>query len=371
MSPSLASLLYTCAIAGLFYLNRDKSVRTSKALWLPVVYLWILGSRPLSVWLGSGPPSGTDVQLEGSPIDAAFFQILLVAAICVLLQRGSRVATLLKKFPIPILLYFVFCLLSIVWSDYPVVALKKWIKSVEDLVMVLVIVTDPQPIAALRRVFTRLGFILLPVSLLFIKYYPGLGRFYGAWDGGQVNTGVTLDKNLLGVITFVISLGVVWRFLGLLSGEEKTADRRRHLLAQGALLFLGIWILTLANSATSLACFILGTGLMLAMRLRFVRRSPAAVHVLVLTLILSAGFLLLGGGGAFAAHALGRNESLTGRTEIWAAVVQLASNPLVGAGFESFWSIVEIGSRWLTPLLLSTFLSSRALKAISSTISRI
>jgi exopolysaccharide production protein ExoQ len=341
MNPSLASLLYTIGIAGLFYLDRDKAIKTSKALWLPVFYLWIIGSRPLSVWLGIGPPSGTDVQVEGSPIDGAFFQILLVAAICVLIRRGSRVTKFLTvNFPIPVLLYLVFCLFSVIWSDYSLVALKKWIKSVEDLVMILVVVTDPRPIAALRRLFSRMGFILLPYSLLLIKYYPALGRYYGVWDGGVINTGVTLDKNLLGVITFGLSLGAVWRILGILSADEKYDDpreRRRHLWAQGTLLAIGIWLLSLANSATSLVCFVLGTGLMLATKRQFFRRNPAAIHVFVVTLILVAAVAMVLVGRESAAQALGRNANLTGRTDIWAVVIPLVSNPLLGAGFESFW----------------------------------
>jgi O-antigen ligase len=50
--------------------------------------------------------------------------------------------------------------------------------------------------------------------------------------------------------------------------------------------------------------------------------------------------VLLGGQGNVA-QALGRNPTLTGRTEIWAAVISMAPNRLVGAGFESFW----LGSR--------------------------
>ncbi len=38
---------------------------------------------------------------------------------------------------------------------------------------------------------------------------------------------------------------------------------------------------------------------------------------------------------------MGRNSTLTGRTEIWALVVNLVHNPVVGTGFESFW----LGSR--------------------------
>jgi O-antigen ligase len=284
------------------------------------------------------PPSGTDTQIEGSPVDATVFAVLLIAAFAVLLYRGPRlIAFLSRSFPKLLLLYFVFCLVSITWSDYPGPALKKWTKSTLDVAMILIVVTDEQPVAALRRLFSRVGFLLLPLALLLIKYYPSLGRLYGAWDGAQMNVGMTLDKNMLGLITFVLSLGAFWRVLPLLSRDETTPDRRRHLLAQGTLLVLGVWLLILANSATSLVCFALGAGLMLATKLRFMRRHPAAIHAFVLSVAVTAASVLLLGGGASAAQALGRDPTLTGRTDIWAAVIPLARNPLVGAGFESFW----------------------------------
>ena len=242
MNPSLASLVYACGIAGLFYLDRDKSILTSKALWLPVVYLWILGSRPVSLWLGITTPDGTNNQLDGSPVDAAFFGILLIAALCVLVHRGRRTITFLNA-NLPILIYFLFCLFSIIWSDFPGVAFKRWIKAIGDVLMILIVLTDEQPVAALRRLFSRTGFILMPLSLLFIKYYPSLGRTYDQWTGAQMNTGVTLNKNILGVITFVLLLGAVWRVLMLLWPDEMPPNRGRHLLAQGTLLVLGVSLL--------------------------------------------------------------------------------------------------------------------------------
>jgi exopolysaccharide production protein ExoQ len=338
MNPTLASLVYACGIAGLFYLNRDNSARTSKALWLPVLYLWIIGSRPVSIWLGDAPSRGFETQLEGSPLDAAFFAVLLVAALCVLVLRGPRILTFLNaNVPKPVLIYFVFCLCSIGWSDYPVPAFKKWIKAVGDLAMILIVLTDEQPVAALRRLFSRVGFVLMPLSLLFIKYYPHLGKTYDVWTGAQMSTGATLDKNMLGVITLVLLLGTTWRVLELLGRDETLPYRRRQLLAQGALLVIGITVLIDANSATSTVSLVLGAGLVLTTRRQFMRRNPAALHVLVGLLILTVSTVILLGGGAAAAQAMGRNPTLTGRTEIWAAVISMAHNPVVGAGFESFW----------------------------------
>jgi len=340
MNPSLASLVYVCGIAGLFYLDRDKSVRTSKALWLPVLYLWILGSRPLSVWLGIAPASGANVQLDGSPVDRAFFAALLIGAIGVLAHRGRRTLRFLTANG-PILIFFLFCLVSVVWSDFPDVSFKRWIKAIGDLLMILIVLTDEQPVAALRRLFSRVGFILVPVSLLFIKYYPYLGRSYDQWTGAQMNSGVTLNKNSLGVIIFVVLLGAVWHFLALLSSDKvQHPDRRRHLLAQGTLLALGVSLLITANSMTSNVCFVVGAGLMLATRMPVIRRHPARVHVLVVLLIVAAGSVILLGGRAGVAHALGRNANLA-RMDIWEAIIPMAPNAVVGAGFESFW----LGSR--------------------------
>jgi exopolysaccharide production protein ExoQ len=336
MNPSIATLAYVIGIAVLFYLNRDNSVRTSKALWIPVVYLWILGSRPMSFWLGVPLPNPGAIQMDGSPIDAAFYGILLIAALCVLVRRGGRVLNFLRA-STPILIYFSFCLVSILWSDFPGVACKRWIKATGDLSMILIVLTDRRPVAALSRLFSRTAFILLPMSLVFIKYYPDLGREYDPWSGRQMFTGLTPDKNLLGVITYVLLLGVVWRILALFRSDEVPAYRGRILWAQGTLLAIGIYLLLIADSVTSKVCFALGAGLMLLTSLRFMRRHTAAVHAFVMLLVVAVSSIILLGGKESAVHALGRNGTLTGRTEIWAAVIPLASNPLVGAGFESFW----------------------------------
>jgi exopolysaccharide production protein ExoQ len=334
MNPSLASLIYASGIAGLFYLDRDSSVRISKALWLPVIYLWILGSRPVSEWLGVTPPKGTNVQLDGSPLDRLVYELLLAAALVILIRRGKRPVTLLSANWL-ILIYFTYCLVSVSWAYFPDVAFKRWIKGISDIAMVLVILTDPQPIAAIRRLISRVGFILLPTSVLLIKYYSGVGRFYSI-DGDQANTGVTTNKNSLGLIVLVISLGALWNVHSLLFHKDEP-NRGRRLVAQGTLLAFGLALLGMADSATCIACFILGSGLIVATNLRAIRSRPARVHALCVTILLTGGVTMLFGGEAGVAHALGRKTNFTGRTEIWAALIPTVPNSIVGAGFENFW----------------------------------
>jgi hypothetical protein len=261
--------------------------------------------------------------------------VLLAAGIVVLIRRSSRTSAFLKP-SWPILIYFAFSLLSVLWSDFPFVAFKRWTKAIGDLVMVLIVVTDAEPAAALRRFLSRTGFVLLPLSILLIQYFPVLGRATSS-AGRLVNTGVTMHKNALGVITLVLSLGALWRVLTLLQARG-LPNRGRRLLAQGALLAFGVALLVMSHSATSVACFALGAALLLVTLLPAIRRRPSAVHVLVLMIMLAGGGTMLLGGEAAVVHALGRQTDLSSRLEIWATVLPVVPNRVVGAGFESFWA---------------------------------
>ena len=334
MSTWLAFLIFSVGVVGLFYLDRDKSVRTSKALWLPVIWIWIAGSRAVSAWFPAGSWSAGNLAatLDGSPMDAAIFEVLIVVGLIALFQRKNRAIALLKASG-PVLIYFLYCLISTAWSPIHGPAFKRWIKDFGDLVMVLLIVTEAEPIAALRRLYSRVGFILLPFSIPLIRY-TSLGVSYD--ETGPTNTGVSTNKNSLGLMVFVISLGALWNVRALLL-DRKAPNRTRRLVAQGALLLFGIALFQMAHCATAIACFVLGAGLMLATSLPAIRNRPARVHALCLGIILAGGTTLLFGGESIVTGALGRRADL-GRADIWKASIAAADNPVFGTGFESFWN---------------------------------
>ena len=273
------------------------------------------------------------MRLDGSPFDAAVFGLLLAVAIVVLISRRRRTQALLLS-SWPILVYFLFCLISVVWSSHSDVSLKRWIKAVGDLAMVSIIATDLHPVAALRRLVSRVGFLLFPTSVLFIKYFGDLGRGYTS-DGLPMNTGVTTNKNTLGVVVLVISLVVLSNVRSLLMQKDQF-HRVRRLSAQGILLAFGVTLLLMAQSSTCKACFALGSFLIIVSNFRSIRRQPARLHALCLATLLVAGSALFFGQEGVA-NALGRESSISGRTDIWNAVLPAVPNSVVGAGFESFW----------------------------------
>lgn len=335
MNPSSATLVYAIGIAGLFWLDRDISVRTSKALWLPLIWVSIIGSRSVSGWLGMSGQAEVAGQIpEGNLLDQVIAGALILMGLIILIRRSRNVTNLLRA-SWPIVLYFGFALASLLWSDFPSWGFKRWVRALGDLIMVLVVATEVQPTAAFRRLFSRVGFVLLPASVLLIRYYPALGQDFDDY-GLQAFTGVTTNKNVLGHLVFLLGLGTLWQIFSLIRDKEQP-NRARHLLAQCTLLALGIHLSLVAHCATAGACFILGAGVMLAISLPFFRRRPAAVHALVLTLLLVGGVSELLGGRRAITEALGRKPDLTGRTEIWRIVIPMVPNPVGGAGFETFW----------------------------------
>jgi exopolysaccharide production protein ExoQ len=330
----IAAIICALGIWQLFRLNREREVQTSKALWIPVFWLFIAASRNFAEWLHYSPVTESDRYLEGNPLDRAILSAILILGIIVLLGRGRRVGMLLQS-NIPILLYFLYCASTVLWSDFPDVAFKRWFRGLGDVVMILIVLSDPNWLAAVRRLFSRVGFVVVPVSILFIRYFPDLGRTYDK-SGQPEWTGVGTDKNALGMICLIFGLAALFRFLQVRQGKE-TPGKRGPLIAQGGLIVMAAYLLYEAHSATAISCFLLGGGVMVLTQLLRAARRPAVLHLLVATVVIvpiSAMFLGIGSG---LLTDLGRNSTFTGRTAIWHAALGIANNPLLGAGYESFW----------------------------------
>jgi len=337
MPPIIAAIIFAIGIWGLFYLDRDNAPRMSRALWIPTIWLFLISSRPVSLWLGvnSADLNGLDASqaLEaGSPLDRNVFIALLLATLAVLISRSDRVGPLLRSNAV-ILFYFSFCAVSIAWSAFPFVAFKRWNKALGDVGMILIILSEPNPFPALKGLLTRLGFLIVPLSVLFIKYYPDIGRrLTKSWTVEPI--GVALQKNELGLDCMLFGVFFVWMFASVYRDRLNPA-RRRHLLAYGTIIGMIIWLLSQCNSTTSIAGFT--SAAIVTWIVSRPTRKHALVHVLVLTVLgLAVTAVFLDPGGSLV-EALGKDPTLTGRTQIWDLVLGLRTNPWIGTGFESFW----------------------------------
>jgi O-antigen ligase len=332
---SIASCLTVAFIAWLFRRDIREKPDVTSALWLPLLWLVIPCSRPVSEWLSifGLPVSGGASVEEGSPLDAAFYFVLIAAGFCVLLKRQVRLSEIVRNngWLIAFLLY---CFISIAWSDFPFVAFKRWIKILGHPIMVLIVFTEPDPEEALTRLMKRCAYVVVPVSILFIKFYPQLGRGFSPW-GGAMNTGIAEGKNMLGADCLILGYFFFWHLLRTWPTERD--QRRRNELRLIAGLLIGIWwLFSQAHSATSLTSFVIGALVVVFVGIRSLNKNLIGTYMLAALVLLAAAELAFGVSGRLSEN-LGRGSDMSGRTVLWTALLGLHTNPIFGSGFESFW----------------------------------
>ena len=315
------------------------------ALWIPCIWLLLTGSRFVSQWLAVFGIGGESAAVEeGSPIDAVVFFALILSGIYVLNKR--RVS--LREFARNnrwLMVFLVYCLVSIVWSDFPFLSLKRWIKVLGHPVMALIVLTEPDPQQAVRKLLKGVAYVLIPLSICLIKYFPQIAQYWETWTGQAYYGGVTLDKNQLGSFCMNVGIFFFWNTLLALQIKNLKAKLNELIVSVGFLAMIW-WVLTVSSSATSLSSMLVGVFTIWVVGLRFINKRYLGTYVVVAILVFVIAEPIFGIYGSVV-HLLGRNVTLTGRTDLWEEVLKLQNNPIFGAGFESFWLGDRLARLWV------------------------
>ena len=328
-------ILFSFLAFAIWLIRHDTKLRNgiSPALWIPTLWMGIIASRPVSAWTGI---SGSGDTLDGSPADRAFFLLLILAGLLVLSRRAVNWGWLLSQ-NLPILVFYGFLLISVIWANSPFSSFKRWFKESGNIVMVLVILTDPRPLEAFRAVFVRCAYLLIPLSLIFIRYFPDLGRRYNQHSGAMEAVGVTFQKNSLGTMILACGLILLWDWLQRL-GDEKKARGAAEKYAPPIVLGIAAYLIFLCDSKTSILSLALGSLIILSIRFSALRQKLSDFGVYAL---LGVGLFFLVdrefGISEAIIRSLGRDMTFTGRTEVWAELLKVGTDSMLGTGYMSFW----------------------------------
>ena len=335
MPPYLALFLWFVLLVALFRFDPANIPGMSAALWVPLIWMFFEGSRLPAQWIGTVGTSAQALE-EGNPLDRTIFFILILMAIAILVSRSFNWGSFVLR-NMALVAFVTFALTSVFWSDSPLVSLKRWYRDLGNYFVILVILSDPNPLEAVRTVLRRLFYLLIPLSVVFVKYFPGLGKQFSYWTGAAEYMGVTTNKNMLGVVCLVSGIFFFWDIATRWS-DRKDRRTKRIILVDLAFVAMTLWLLNLANSATARVCLAIGCLIVALARSGWAKRHPGFLKVLVpstffLYLILAFGLDLNGN----LAGAVGRDPTLTTRTAIWNTLLNMHTNPIVGVGYESFW----------------------------------
>lgn len=337
---NLLLFAFIICLLWIFYHDGKERAFVSPAAWIVVAWAVLHGTRPVTSWFAAVDPDlfRSESRDEGNPGEALVNLFLIIAGLIVCGRRGIRLSTVIRDNKW-LFVFYLFWVMSIMWSDYPLITFKRLFKDLGNVIMVLVILTERSPGEAIRGVCVRLAYASIPLSILMYRYYPGWGRVYvGYKHDVQMFVGVATQKNSLGVLAFVGAVFLLWDLVER-KGKQKSLTGN-ILIASRSLVLLMCWYLLLTiDSVTSLICAVFGSALIIVFGVPWIRRSPGRVEAFGLSTVMVLWlFDAMFNIKETFVQSLGRDVTLTTRTDIWSIVTTYQDNPLVGAGFNTFWA---------------------------------
>ncbi|PYK71665.1 MAG: hypothetical protein DME44_07200 [Verrucomicrobia bacterium] len=344
MPPTLALFLTIGFAAFLFRRDFRETRHVTGALWIPVLWVLLIGSRPVSQWLNIfGLTAASSTTDEGTPIDAFIYFTLIVSGCYILNRRQVNFAEFFRNNGW-LIVFLLYCFLAVLWSDVPFTAFKRWIKILGHPVMVLVLFTEPDPAEALKRLIQRSAYILVPFSILVIKYYDSIGRHYDDFTGLASNRGLNYNKNGLGAVCMVLGYFFFWQLLQIWRHRWDKAWRNELFLTGGFLFLIG-YLLRKAHSMTPTLSLLIGIFVLVVLKLRFVNKRVIGLYIALAVATLVVAEL---GFGIFewVIDLTGHASTIEGRENLWGELLAFHTNPIFGVGFESFWSGDRLRQLW-------------------------
>jgi exopolysaccharide production protein ExoQ len=315
--------------------NAEQKKGVSLGLWVPLIWYALASSRGVSRWFYPEFDPQNLNYLEGTPLDRAVFIGLMVVGVLILARRKVDWAQVGRN-NVWIVLLFFYMGMSLFWSDFMGVALRRWIKAIGDLVMVLIVLTEADPLEAVSTLLRRCFYLIIPLSVITIKYYRPIGVVWNYLEK-ESWIGVTTHKNSLGQVAMISGVYFIWNII---------RGRGKRLWVDFLLLIMTLWLLRgpdASSSKTSIVIFFVGLGLLLVLHLMrsnltLTKRFTVIVIFLVTFSSLMIPFATYSSLVSSTIEAIGRDKTLTDRSDLWADLFNIASlHPFVGVGYGSFW----------------------------------
>jgi len=306
----------------------------SPTLWLPTLWFMRCGSRGVDYWLGGGEDAGR--------WDPICILVLIVFGILVLTRRRCQWGAIFNHNS-GLVVFYAYLVISTLWVEDMDNPFMKVFRPVGDALMALMVTTEKNPRAAILGMCRRGVILLIPMSVVLIRYFNDLGCLHAKHDGFDIWTGVTTHKNPLGQLCIVSTLVFIWHLM-----EARKNGRRlsREYMAWIYLIFT-VYLFNGGGSAdsrssTAFLCLLISLGMFVALG-RFRERPERVVSfifrggvaLVVLSLVLQFFDTSL---QALIAQTQGKDATLSDRTYIWQDVIRIGmQHPILGTGYGGFW----------------------------------
>jgi O-antigen ligase len=217
--------------------------------------------------------------------------------------------------------------LSIIWSDYPLLTLRRGARLTLELILLATLVSTFDVPERMLKLLFRVFLAITLADVLSLALSPVV------W-GDLGFSGVHGQKNEAGAFLYlalpVFAIGIADRTI---SGSR---------IAAAIALVLAACVLILTQSKTAMAVSLLSIFLVAVVRMCLLRdvaiRIPATSVVILLICLSATVMFSVGPSELF--NMVFSDRSFTGRDRVWDFVLrQFATNPTLGVGYGALWQV--------------------------------
>ena len=266
-----------------------------------------------------------------NPINQVVFSIIYLLALMSIIPKRHQIYTFIIKDKF-LSLFLIWILISILWSDFRVISLKRWIHIFGMVIVFLSVCLHMKTTDETFGYFKAVLALYIPLTLVTVALIPEASMYDPpAWRG------ITPHKNTLGQICMVSV--IVWASHLL---DNKGQVRKINLL----FLILSVIVLVGSRSTTSLltTIFLFFLSGYIYLEKNVIRQiTDRLIHILLVGMFFSGLAVILYISPDFIEaffNFLGKDITFTGRVELWADIFEYTKKHLwMGSGFSGFWVI--------------------------------
>lgn len=310
--------------------SKNKSDSFVKKISNQAFYIFVF----VSVF-GTSMPFGEEVVIvsdisKSNILNQVIYGTIFVMSFVALLFKKKSLMVIIKKEKY-MSVFILWCILSILWSQFSFVSFKRLFQVITAISVSLAYLLHRDTSEESFSCFKSIFFIYIILSIIAIMLIPEAKQFGGMWRG------ISSHKNQLGQIALISS--VFWIYF--LRVETSWRKFLAFFLLSGSVILLAG-----SKSMTSIITFgalvLIALILFIDRRLRVIGIGRSfsilliiAVLLVAVTVINLAPELII-----VLPEYLGKNITFTGRSELWADVLNISKNHIIlGYGFGGFWNV--------------------------------
>ena len=261
-----------------------------------------------------------------------FSGLFLISFFTIVFKR-SELFSLIKREKF-LAIFLLWCFVSILWSDFPLVSFKRYFQFFTGFIISAAALLYSDDVDDNMKYFQYILAAFVIVSIMSVFTLPAALDRHGIWRG------LAVGKNSLGQASLV-SL-IFW------SLSFKLSNTNRKKILSAVIMFFSLVLLIGSRSGTSIISFailLMVIGLLQIDKVFYpigIKKSFSTIGIAAFLLLICVSIIFDPEIFNILPGLIGKDVTFTGRTFLWEEILlEVSRHPILGCGFQGYWVVTN------------------------------